>query len=78
MMFNATFINILVISWQSVLLVEETRENHKLTNFITYSTSCIACVRFKLTMLVVIVTDGLGSCKSNYHTIMTTTAPNNI
>jgi len=33
MMFNATFNNILDISWQSVLLVEETRvhgENHRL------------------------------------------------
>jgi hypothetical protein len=32
MVFNATFNNISVISWQSVLLVEETgdpRENHK-------------------------------------------------
>jgi hypothetical protein len=28
MVFNATFNNILVISWQSVLLVEETGENH--------------------------------------------------
>ena len=78
MVFSATFNNILVISRQSVLLVEETRENHKLTNFITYTTSCIACVRFKLTMLVVIVTDDLGSCKSNYHMITTTTTPNNI
>ena len=26
--FNATFNNISVISWQSVLLVEETEENH--------------------------------------------------
>jgi len=30
---------------------------------------------FKLTTLVVIVTDCTGSCKSNYHTITTTTAP---
>jgi len=33
MVFNATFNNISVISWQSVLLVEETggpRENHRL------------------------------------------------
>jgi hypothetical protein len=33
MVFNATFNNILVISWRSVLLVEETRvpgENHRL------------------------------------------------
>ena len=30
MVFNATFKNISVISWQSVLLVEETGENHQL------------------------------------------------
>jgi hypothetical protein len=29
MVYNATFNNISVISWQSVLLVEETRENHQ-------------------------------------------------
>ena len=29
---------------------------------------------FKLTILVVIGTDCKGNCKSNYHTIMTTTA----
>jgi hypothetical protein len=29
MMFNATFNNISVISWRSVLLVEETGENHQ-------------------------------------------------
>jgi len=29
MVFNATFINILAIPWQSVLLVEETGENHQ-------------------------------------------------
>ena len=31
MMFNATFNNISVISWRSVLLVEETGENHRQT-----------------------------------------------
>jgi hypothetical protein len=31
MVFNATFNNISAISWQSVLLVEETGENHRLT-----------------------------------------------
>ena len=36
---------------------------------------CIAWVRFELTTLVVIDTDCIGSCKSNYHTITTTTAP---
>ena len=30
---------------------------------------------FELTTLVVIGTDGIGSCNSNYHTIMTTTDP---
>ena len=30
---------------------------------------------FELTTLVVIGTDCIGSCKSNYHTIMTTTVP---
>jgi hypothetical protein len=30
---------------------------------------------FELTTLVVIGTDGIGSCKSNYHMITTTTAP---
>jgi hypothetical protein len=40
MVFNATINNISVISWQSVLFVEETRENNQscrksLTNFIT-------------------------------------------
>jgi len=29
MVFNATFNNILVISWRSVLLVEKTGENHR-------------------------------------------------
>jgi hypothetical protein len=29
MMFNSTFSNILVISWQSVLLLEESGENHQ-------------------------------------------------
>jgi hypothetical protein len=30
MVFNATFNNISVISWRSVLLMEETGENHQL------------------------------------------------
>jgi hypothetical protein len=60
MVLNATN-NISVISWQSVLLVEETGvpgENQG----------------FELTTLVVIVTDCIAGCKSNYHTITTITA----
>jgi hypothetical protein len=57
MVFNATFNNILVISWWSVLLVEETSEGFELITFVVIGTDCI------------------GSCKSNHHTIMTTTAP---
>jgi hypothetical protein len=33
---------------------------------------------FKLTTLVAIVTDWIGSCTSNHHMIMTTTGPQNI
>ena len=36
----------------------------------------LARVGFKLTMLVVIGTDSIGSYKSNYHTITTRQAPN--
>jgi hypothetical protein len=35
----------------------------------------LSWVWFELTTLEVIGTDCIGSCKSNYHTIMTTTAP---
>jgi hypothetical protein len=34
-----------------------------------------AWVGFKLTTLLMIGIDCIGSCKSNYHTVMTTTAP---
>ena len=32
---------------------------------------------FELVTLLVLDTDCIGSCKSNYHTVMTTTAPSN-
>ena len=38
----------------------------------------LAGARFELTKLVVIGTDCIGSCKSNYHMITTTTALNKI
>jgi hypothetical protein len=66
---NATLNNISVMSWRSVLLVEETGENHRpatsdwqtLSHNVVSSTSPWAW--FKLTRLVVIGTDCIGSCK---------------
>ena len=72
MVFNATFKHISVISWQLVLLVEETivpRENlpqvtdklRSLYHIIWYQVH-LPCIGFKLTTLVVIGTDCTGSC----------------
>jgi hypothetical protein len=87
MVFNATFNNISVILWQSVLLVEETGvpgENHRpvASHWQTLSHNVVSSTLrhdtgFELTTLVVIGTDCIGSCKSNYHMITATTAPNN-
>ena len=67
MVFNATFNNISVISWRSVLFVEETTHLLQVTDkhchIMLYQTG------FKLTTLLVIGT------ASNYHTIMTMMAP---
>jgi hypothetical protein len=68
MVFNTTFNNISVITWQSVLLVEETRvppkkNTDKLYHKMLYQyTSPLA--RFEIRTLVVIGTDCIGSCKS--------------
>jgi hypothetical protein len=83
MVFNATFNNISVILWRLVLLMEVTgvpRENHWptasdwqiLSHNVVLSTPRLSGIR--LTTLVVIGTDCIGSCRSNYHTIMNTTA----
>ena len=82
MVFNATFNTISVISWLSVLLVEETGRKGKkqptchksLTNF--HIMLCISpWTGFEPTTLVEIGTDCTCSFKSNYHMIMTTTTP---
>ena len=77
---NATFNIISVISWRSVLLMEETGGpgekyrpiTDKLYHIMLYTSPWW---RFELTTSVVIGTDCIGSCKSNYYTITATTAP---
>ena len=79
--FNVTFNNISVISWQSVLLVEETggaektidlkQVTDKLYHIMLYTSLWSG---FELTTSVLICTDCIGSCKSNYHTITPTAA----
>ena len=81
MVFNATFTNISVISWRSVLLMEETGENHwavvsnrqTLSHKVVSSTPHLSGVRTR--NFSGDSTDCTGSFKSNYHMITTTMAP---
>ena len=77
---NTTFSNISVLSRQSVLLVWETgmyRENHRpaasheQSHNVVSSTPRLNGIWTR--NLVVVGTYCIGSCKSNYHTITTTT-----
>ena len=81
MVFNATFNDISVIWWWSVLLVEETGEPEKTTDpsQVTHILYHIMLYRvhlamngFEITTFVVIGTDQTGRYKSNYHKITTT------
>ena len=84
MVFNATFNNISVKLWRSVLLVKETRvpgENHwpvasHWPNLLHNVSSTPRLGRIRTHNLVAIGTDYIGSYKSNYDMITTTTASN--
>ena len=81
MVSNATFNNISFISWRSVLMMEEIRvpgENHRPVVSYCQNVShdgVSSIPRHELTMLVVIGTDYIGSCKFSYHTTTTRTIP---
>jgi len=86
MVFNATFNNISVISWQLVLLVEKTwvsRENNRpvASHWQTLSQNVVSSTPRQSGVQTHNVSGDrhwLHSCyKSNYHTIMTMTAPRN-
>jgi hypothetical protein len=86
MVFNATFNNISVISWRSILLIEETEvpgENHlpvvSLLQTLSHNVERLTMNGIRTHILVVIGSDCTGNRKSNYHTITTTKThdPNN-
>jgi len=82
MVFNATFNNISVISWRSILLVEETEGPGKTTDLSQVTETLYhirlytsSWSRFALITSVEIGTHCIGSCKSNNHTITATMVP---
>jgi hypothetical protein len=81
MVFNTTFNDISVISWRSVLFVEETEVHGEsprpvASHIMLYRVDLVWAV-YKLLKLMVIGTDCIGSNKSNYHMITTMYGPFN-
>ena len=82
MVYNANFNNFSVISWRSVYWWRKP-ENPEKTNDLSQVTDKLYHMmlytsprsKSELTPSVVISTDCIGNCKSNYHTITITTAP---
>jgi hypothetical protein len=80
MVFNTTFINILVVVSFIGGENRSTRRKPPICHNSNVITQC--CIEytslwtgFEFTTLIMICTDCIGSCKSNYHTITTTTTP---
>ena len=76
MVFNATFNNISVISWQSVLLMVP-GENHQpaASHWQTLSHNVVSSIPGLSRIQTNNGTDCIGSYKSSYHTITTPKAP---
>ena len=83
MEFNTTFNNISAISWRSVLMVDETvvpGENHRsvASHWQTLSHNVISNTHRLSGIQTQNFSDCTVGCKSNYHTITTTTDPTHI
>jgi len=75
MVVSAAFNNISARSWRSVSRKPEYSEK---TTDLSQVTDKLYHIMSELTTLVVIGTDCIDSCKSNYHAITTTTSPSNV